>query len=215
MQKLPLRGGKKENTMIVIDGRESSISLSNFANLEEVLSKIIEEEGLEERIVTDVLLDDEAFSELYPHQAEDIEANSFSRLELRTVSIDQMASDVIGELPKVIDIMAGGSRQAAALLRKAELAEGLEVLQDIIAVSRELLNTVYVLRSQYATGPSKEIEELGATLGELLGEIGDVMANEDWVLVADLMEYEFLPACEGWRSVIDAINKDIEAVKAA
>jgi len=201
--------------MIVIDGRESSISLSNFANLEEVLSKVIEEEGLEERIVTDVLLDDEAFSELYPHQAEDIEADSFSRLELRTVSIDQMADDVIGELPKVIDIMAGGSRQAASLLRKAELAEGLEVLQDIIAVSRELLNTVYVLRSQYSTGPSREVEDLGNTLGELLGEIGDVMANEDWVLVADLMEYEFLPACEGWRSVIDAVTKDLAAIKAA
>jgi hypothetical protein len=201
--------------MIVIDGRESSISLANFANLEEVLSKLIEEEGLEERIVTDVLLDDEAFSELYPHQAEDIEANSFSRLELRTVSVDQMASDIIVELPKVIDIMAGGSRQTAELLRQAELAEGLEVLQDIIAVSRELLNTVYVLRSQYATGPCKEIDALGDTLGELLGEIGDVMANEDWVLVADLMEYEFLPACEGWRSVIDAVSRDLEATKAA
>jgi len=201
--------------MIVIDGRESGISLSNFANLEEVLSKVIEEEGLEERIVTDVLLDDEAFSELYPHQAEDIEAGSFSRLELRTVSIDQMAGDVLGELPKVIDIMAGGSRQTAALLRQAELAEGLEVLQDIIGVSRELLNTVHVLRKQYSTGPSKEINELGDTLGELLGEIGDVMVNEDWVLLADLMEYEFLPACEAWRPVIDAIGRDLEAAKAA
>lgn len=201
--------------MIVIDGRESSISLSNFANLEEVLSKVIEEEGLEERIVTDVLLDDEAFSELYPHQAEDIEADSFSRLELRTVSIDKMATDIIGELPKVIEIMAGGSRQVAALLRKMELAEGLEVLQDIIAVSRELLNTVYVLRNQYGTGSSKEIDALGESLGDLLGEIGDVMVNEDWMLVADLMEYEFQPACEGWRAVIDAISRDIKAAKAA
>jgi hypothetical protein len=201
--------------MIVIDGRESSISLSNFTNLEEVLIKIIEEEGLEERIVTDVLLDDEAFSELYPRQAEDIEAESFSRLELRTVSIDQMADDVIEELPKVIDIMARGSRQAAALLRQAELAEGLEVLQDIVGVSRELLNTVDVLRAQYSTGSSKEIIELGDTLSELLSEICDVMTNEDWVLVADLMEYEYLPACEAWRPVIDAIRNDREATKAA
>lgn len=201
--------------MIVIDGRESNLSLSNFANLEEALTALIEEEGLKERIITDVLLDDEAFSELYPHQAEDIEAESFSRLELRTVSFEQMADDVAEELPKVIDIMAGGSRQAAALLRKAELAEGLDVLQDIVSVSRELLNTVYVLRSQYATGPSKEIDALGDTLGELLGEIGDVMANEDWVLVADLLEYEFQPACDGWRAVIDAVSRDIKAAKAA
>ncbi|MDR1685048.1 MAG: hypothetical protein LBR82_01160 [Desulfovibrio sp.] len=201
--------------MIVIDGRESSLSLSNYANLEDMLVKIIEEEKLEDRIVTDVLVDDKAFSELYPHQAEDIEASEINRVEIRTVSLDQMAGDVVAELPKVIDIMAGGSRSAAALLRRAELAEGLEVLQDVIGVSRELLNTIYVLRSQYSSGPCMSLEEMSDTLGDLLGEIADVMSNEDWVLVADLLEYEYLPACEGWRKVIAAVEGDVLAAKKA
>lgn len=197
--------------MIVIDGRESALSLSNFSNLEEVLTKLIEEESLDQRIVTDVFVDDESFSELYPHQAEDIEVSSFSRLELRSISADEMATDVVGELPKVINIMAVGSRRVAALLRQAELAEGLEVLQDIIAVSRDLLGTIRVLRSQYSGGESQELEAFGDTLGTLLGEMGDVMANEDWILLADLMEYEYLPACEGWRTIIDQLAADIAA----
>jgi hypothetical protein len=201
--------------MIVIDGRESSLSLSNYANLEDVLVKIIEEEKLEDRIVTDVLVDDEAFSELYPHQAEDIEASGINRVEIRTVSLDQMAGDVVAELPKVIDIMAGGSRSVAALLRRAELAEGLEVLQDVIGVSRELLNTIYVLRSQYSSGICVPLQEMSDSLGDLLGEIADVMSNEDWVLVADLLEYEYLPACEGWRTIIAAVEGDVLAAKKA
>ncbi|MDR1489800.1 MAG: hypothetical protein LBS65_04845 [Desulfovibrio sp.] len=201
--------------MIVIDGRESALTLSNYTNLEELLVKVIEEEGLGDRIVTDVLVDDEAFSELYPHQAEDIEADSFKRVEIRTVSADQMASDIVQELPKVIDIMAGGSRRAAELLREADLAEGLEVLQDIIAVSRELLNTIYVLRSQYSTGPCAELAAMSDSLGDLLGEIADIMGNEDWMLVADLLEYEYLPVCEGWRGVIAAIERDVCAARAA
>jgi hypothetical protein len=201
--------------MIVIDGRESSLTLSNYANLEDVLVKVIEEEKLEDRIVTDVLVDDEAFSELYPHQAEDIEASGINRVEIRTVSVDQMAGDVVAELPKVIDIMAGGSRAAAALLRRAELSEGLEVLQDIIDVSRELLNTVYVLRSQYSSGVCAPLEEMSGSLGDLLGEMADVMVDEDWMLIADLLEYEYLPACEGWRKVIAAVEEDIVAAKKA
>lgn len=201
--------------MIVIDGRESSLSLANYANLEEVLSKLLEDESLSQRVVTDVLVDDEAFSELYPHQAEDIEVDSISRLEVRTVSLDQMATDVVGELPKVIDIMATGSRQVATLLRQAELAEALEVLQDVVLVSRELLNTIYTLRNQYSPRASKELDALGNTLGDLLGEIAEVMGNEDWMLVADLLEYEYLPACEGWRGIIRAIESDIESTKAA
>lgn len=197
--------------MIVIDGRESSLAISNFANLEEVLIKIMEEENLEQRIVTDVFVDDEAFSELYPHQAEDIDSQSFSRLELRTISFEQMAGDVVTELPKVIDIMANGSRRVAQLLRLSELAEGLEVLQDIIAVTREMLNTIHILRSQFSSGVSHDIDALGEVLGTLLGEIGDVMDAEDWMLVADLLEYEYLPACEGWRGIISAIADDIAA----
>lgn len=197
--------------MIVIDGRESSLAISNFANLEEVLIKLMEEENLEQRIVTDVFVDDEAFSELYPHQAEDIDSQSFSRLELRTISFEQMASDVVTELPKVIDIMANGSRRVAQLLRLSELSEGLEVLQDIIAVTREMLNTIHILRSQFSSGVSRDIDALGEVLGTLLGEIGDVMDAEDWMLVADLLEYEYLPACEGWRGIISSIADDIAA----
>ena len=201
--------------MIVIDGRESALSLSNYANLEEVLSKLIEEEALDQRVVTDVFVDDEAFSELYPHQAEDIDSKSISRLEVRTVSMEEMASDVAGELPKVINIMASGSRRSAALLRQAELAEGLEVLQDIVAVSRDMLNTIRILRAQFANGASRELDALSDTLGDLLGEMGDAMANEDWGLVADLLEYEYIPACEGWRLVIDQIAGDIAVARAA
>ena len=201
--------------MIVIDGRESTLSLSNFANLEEVLTKLIEEESLDQRIVTDVLVNNEPFSELYPHQAEDIESDTITHLELRTVSAEEMASDVVVELPKVIGILAGGSRRVAALLRQAEVAEGLEVLQDVISVSREFLNTIHVLRGQFASGKNSDLDALGDSIGGLLGEIADVMGNEDWVLVADLLEYEYVPACEGWRAVIDALAADISAARAA
>jgi hypothetical protein len=41
------------------------------------------------------------------------------------------------------------------------------------------------------------------------------MGNEDWLLVADLLEYEYIPACEGWRPVIDQVAADIARAKAA
>jgi hypothetical protein len=199
--------------MIVIDGRQSELSLSNYANLEEVLTTLMTDEGLEQRIVTDVLVNDEAFSELYPHQAEDIEAGEIERLEVRTVSVDEMASDVVGELPVVVDIMAGGARSVASLLRAGDLAEAFEVLQDMIAVTRDFVGAVHVLRTQFSTGGNRDLDALGDTLGDLLGEITDVIANEDWMLVADLLEYEYLPACEGWRVVIESLSGDIATAR--
>lgn len=199
--------------MIVIDGRQSGLSLSNYANLEEVMAKLIEEEQLDQRIVTDVLVNDEPFSELYPHQAEDIETVEIERLELCTVSVEQMASDMIGELPKVVNIMSSGGRGVATLLRRNELVEAFEMLQDMISVTRDFISTIHVLRSSFSIGANVDLDALGDILGDLLGEITDVIANEDWILVADLLEYEYLPACEGWRKVIDALSRDIAAAQ--
>jgi len=201
--------------MIVIDGRESNMSLSNCDNLAEVLVKLMEEECLEERVVTDVLVDDQSFSELYPHHAEDIGSTSFQRLELRTVSLTQMAEDVAGELPKVITILGRGARRVTELLRQSEIAEALEVLQDIVSVTREMLGTIQVLRKQYSGGINRDLENLSSRLGDLLGELNDVLGNEDWQLLADILEYEYAPACEGWRPVIDALANDIAASRAA
>lgn len=201
--------------MIVVDGRESSLSISDYSNLQEVLSSVIEEEQLAERIVTDVFVDDESFSELYPYQAEDIDAKSFSRLELKTVSMDEMAGDVVEELPKVVTIMQKGSRQAADLFRRAEVSEALEVIQDILGVSRELLATIHLLRNHYSMSNGEDLIDLGNAFNDLLEEIGEVMESEDWVLIADLMEFEFLPACDQWRSIIDKLAGEIAATKAA
>jgi hypothetical protein len=199
--------------MIVIDGRQSEISLSNYANLEEVLATLMTDEGLDQRIVTDVLVNNEAFSELYPHQAEDIEAGEIERLEVRTVSMDEMATDVVGELPVVVDIMAGGARSVAKLLRAGDLAEAFAVLQDMIAVTRDFVGAIHVLRTQFSNGGNVDLDALGDILGDLLGEITDVIADEDWILVADLLEYEYLPACEGWRKVIEALSRDIASAR--
>jgi hypothetical protein len=41
----------------------------------------------------------------------------------------------------------------------------------------------------------------------------EVMENEDWILLADLLEYEFLPAVDKWKQVIHLIREDIKSVK--
>jgi hypothetical protein len=44
----------------------------------------------------------------------------------------------------------------------------------------------------------------------------EVTENEDWILLADLLEYEYLPAVQRWKKVIAQLREDIrEASKAA
>lgn len=199
--------------MIVIDGRQSTMEIGNFANLEELLVKVMEEEIVADHIVTDVYVNKEAFSEIYPHHAEDIEADEIESVEVRTVSLNEMAGDVTRELFTVIKIMQGGARSVAGNFRQADLAEGLEVLQDLLDVTRHFLGTIGVLQQRFPLHDQSVLDATTASLDRLLTEMCDVMDGQDWLLLADLLEYEFLPACEEWDQVLCAFVEDIAATR--
>ena len=43
----------------------------------------------------------------------------------------------------------------------------------------------------------------------MLSEMGDVLENEDWILLADLLEYEFIPQCDEWRSTSEVLHQQV------
>ena len=195
--------------MIIIDGRPMDMNMAAFSNLEEILVQVIKDDYLEKRVVTDVLLNKEPFNEIYPHQAEDIEVSEIDSLEIQTVPLNEMAGNVAEELHKVINIMGEGARQIAQLFRQADDAEALEMLQDLLEVTREFLGMVGLLRYEYTTPGTDSISDRIEAISSLLGEMIEVLENEDWILLADLLEYEFLPTVKDWSGVINNLQKVI------
>ena len=195
--------------MIIIDGRQAGVNIDSFANLEEILVQTYTECSSERRIVTDVLLNNEPFSEIYPHQAEDIERNEIKHVEIRTVSIDEMAISITDELFKVTRMLSDGSRKIATLFRQGDDLEALEIFQDLLDVTRDFMSTVGVLRTEYVEVRDLQFDKLIEDIAALLGEMSEVLANEDWVLLSDLLEYEFLPVCQSWNAILQTLRQEI------
>ena len=195
--------------MIIIDGRESALNISNFANLEELLVSATTDDGLANRVVTDVLVNNESFSELYPHQAEDIASDELQSVEIRSVPYDEMAMDITKELFKVTNIMGSGSRSVAALFRQADDDEALEMLQDLLEVTRDFMSMISVLRNNLSIPTDAEFMARVDQISSLLTEMTDVLENEDWILLADLLEYEFVPTCDNWKQIIQKLQQTI------
>ncbi len=195
--------------MIIVDGRQSEQKISNFANLEEVLTNVMEEESMNGRIVTDVLVNDEAFSEIYPHQAEDMACESISRVEVRSVPAHELAVDMSAELDKVARMMENGSRMVARLFREAKDADALELLQDLLDVTRDFMGMLAHLRDRYLNGVDEDFLRRSEKLSDLISEMTEVLENEDWVLLADLLEYEFSPTCADWRIIGAQLHRQL------
>ncbi|MEG6503689.1 MULTISPECIES: hypothetical protein [unclassified Desulfovibrio] len=195
--------------MIIVDGNQSFKSISAFENLEQALTSIMRDEEMEGRVITDVLVNDEAFSEIYPHQAEDITCDSISRLEVRSVPNSELAVDIAGEMGKVTLMMEHGARQVARLFREASDTDALELLQDLLDVTRDFMNMLGDLRGRYDEGESASFAEKTEKLSNLISEMSDGLENEDWILLSDLLEYEFLPICAEWREVSELLHQQI------
>ncbi|QJT09958.1 hypothetical protein [Oceanidesulfovibrio marinus] len=195
--------------MIVIDGQNTGLTVSNYENLEDLLVKMMESENLESRVVTDVLVDDEAFSEIYPHQAEDIETSSIQKVEIKSVSVTDMAVSITTELETVVQIMSQGGRKVAELFRQADDAEALELFQDLLDVTQNFMRMIAVLREEFDMSKSTEFNAASQEISGVLTEISEVLENEDWILLADLLEFEFIPSVEKWDRVISLLRQDI------
>lgn len=196
--------------MIVVDGRETGISIQNYGNLEELLVKIVEDGRLDGRVVTDVYVNKEVFSEIYPHQAEDIEVAEIESVEITTVAFSEMAINITNELYKVITLMDHGARRVADLFRQADDGEALEVYQDLLDVTRDFIGMIGVLRGEFSLKDHPDFNKATEEVSNLFSEMVEVLENEDWILLADLLEYEFIPAVSRWKKVIADLHEDIK-----
>ncbi|SMP67847.1 hypothetical protein [Desulfonatronum lacustre] len=195
--------------MIIIDGQKSDFNITNFTNLDELLIGLMSMKHLDNRIVTDVLVNDEAFSEIYPHQAEDVDCRDIQKVEIKTMGVPEMGVNIARELYKVIRLMSEGSKQIADLFRRADDAEALEMYQDLLDVTRDFLGMIGALRDEFALSANPQFEDAVNDLSELFTEMLEVQENEDWILLSDLLEYEFHPLVERWKSIVAQLREDV------
>lgn len=197
--------------MILIDGQKSDLNMAQFQNLDQVFVKLMEGDTLTDRVVTDVFVNDEPFSEIYPHQAEDIDISDVQTVDIRTMPVGDVAVEITRELYKVVTLMGEGATRVAELFRQADDAEALETYQDLLDVTRDFIGMVSTLRGEFSLKDHKEFLDASSQLSDLFTEMNDVLANEDWILLADLLEYEFQPAVNRWKKVIALLREDIRS----
>ena len=195
--------------MILIDGQKQNMDVSSFENLDQIFAKVMEDGALVNRVVTDVLVNDKPFSEIYPHQAEDVDLTDVQSVDIRTLGVAEMAVEITRELYKVVTLMGEGATRVAELFRQADDAEALDTYQDLLDVTRDFIGMVSVLRGEFALKDHKDFMEASDQLSALFTEMTEVMGNEDWILLADLLEYEFMPAVNRWKKVVALLREDV------
>jgi hypothetical protein len=107
--------------------------------------------------------------------------------------------------------MATAGRQVADLFRQADDAQALELYADLLEVNRDFMNMVGVLRNEFAATAPMDFDVSLGDLSSLFSEMIEIQENEDWILLADLLEYEYLPLVEKTKSIVAQLRESVKA----
>ena len=198
---------------ISLDRKRLELEGAQSTNLEEILMKVISEHVQPGKIITGVKLNGTGYSEKNPHDAASVALKDIKILEIDTMSAEEMAKHFFTNGEKYLDLLIKGAEKISELFRVAdeteanehyaEYLENLRLFLQMIAQCTEVLHVdLSAIPFQKAT-VKEEVQKLSGVMDQML----KVQEDEDWVMLADLLEYELIPLLKGWNEILALLQR--------
>lgn len=197
---------------VTINSENLAADFSHLGNLEEVLAEIHERFIPPGEQLFQVHVNGEFFSESYPRESRYLDLKEVLRLEVKTVTDEEMARIILRDAAGQGKILAQAIEKSATLFRVAAEDEANHYFAQVLEALRWLLQTgdhaCQVLKVDWEkvhaagrAGVNQYFQELQG----LLSEMQEMAEEEDYVMLADLMEYELLPLVREWQEILAKI----------
>jgi hypothetical protein len=187
---------------------------SHMRSLEEALIALNDRFVPEGQQLFQVRVNGEFFSERYPRESKYMELKEIATLDLKTIPDREMARVILGEAVQQADILCQGIEKSARLFRVAAedeanhyFAQVLEALRWLLTTGETACRVLQVDLGEAAAGQHRLNSSFLRSLQELLSEMLEVSENEDYILLADLMEYDLLPTVREWQQFLQNLAK--------
>jgi hypothetical protein len=133
--------------------------------------------------------------------------SSIGLLKLELASLQDVLSNNLDNAKDYLKKLIPGFQKAADLFRMENEQEAnkyyLQILDGVDWFSQVLLT---ILQSWEKNLEGQSLEERQKKLTGLIAQMLEANQNQDWVLMADLLEYEMIPLYEDWQEVLSKIN---------
>jgi len=197
--------------VIEIDGKKIDLNLEEISNLEELIYEVMENKVPKDRLITEVKINDVTFSERWPGEAKVIPLDKIYKIEFLTKPLDYVAEKILEDIPVKIDEIISGLKEAAELYRVADEQEANLNFVKVVTALRDFINFISQLkRVEIIKWENLDLEDDYEKLIKLIDEMLDVQEDEDWILLADLIEYELSPLMESWKEITSKMKDNIK-----
>jgi hypothetical protein len=199
---------------VTINHQNLAVDFSHLRNLEEALVELNEKFIPEGQQLFQVEVNGQFFTERYPRESRYVTLGEVSTLDLKTVSDEELARSILADAAVQVETLAQALEKSAALFRLAAEDEANHYFAQVLEALRWLLQTgegaCKVLDVDLKEVSSPQIGDVSDFLKrfqDLLEEMLQVYEEEDYILLADLMEYELLPMVKQWQKILSQLSR--------
>ncbi|MDD2904114.1 MAG: hypothetical protein PHU44_16940 [Syntrophales bacterium] len=198
---------------ITLNDQNLPVDLSHLRNLEEALLELNEKFIPQGQQLFQVEVNGEFFTERYPRESRYVRLGEVSRLDLKTVSDEELARSILADASQQADTLSQALEKSAALFRLAAEDEANHYFAQVLEALRWLLQTgegacqvLEVDLGRMNTPQIGDVSDFLKRFQDLLEEMLQVYEEEDYILLADLMEYELLPMVLQWQKILSQLS---------
>ena len=198
---------------ITLNDQNLPVDLSHLRNLEEALLELNEKFIPQGQQLFQVEVNGEFFTERYPRESRYVRLGEVARLDLRTVSDQDLARSILADASQQAETLVQALEKSAALFRLAAEDEANHYFAQVLEALRWLLQTgegacqvMEVDLGRLSTPQIGDVSEFLKRFQDLLEEMLQVYEEEDYILLADLMEYELLPMVLQWQKILSQLS---------
>ena len=189
---------------ISINGAETQDPSFQGETLEEVMNAIVK--SRQNSYIRRIWLDGQEVSS----DSQDTlktSTTSVGLLELELAELQDLLANNLTNAKDYLVKLIPGFKKAADLFRMGNEQEAnqyyLQVLDGIEWFSQVV---IIIVSTQKNKSEEKSLEERQKKLTDLMSQMLEANQNQDWVLMADLMEYEMIPFYKDWKEVLSRIE---------
>ena len=188
---------------LTVNGIETSYP-EGTADLESLLLFMMSPELLENRLIVQIRVDGDIYSEKYEHQARGVDLKTAQTVEVVTQTKEDFARGFLEEASDYMALIEKGIRISVQLLKDPEQREN---GHDMLGRSLEALRT---FKSHLGNvKDTLEMDHRGTGFRDfwerfesVTDKIMESQKGMDSSVIADLLEHELLPVLEKWREDI-------------
>lgn len=178
----------------------------------QILDQIHNEHVDQGHVVSSIYIDGTMWERSQDEALKTLPVSQVQRLDVFTQTPDMVASAGLQDLPLILGMVKENTQQATAMLRAGKLAEGMmaflqgaDMLHDVLYFMRLLLDHRRIDEEHSARIGYNRINE---ELAQALLAFENAQQKQDWVLVADLMDYEIVPRLDELTALGQSLGQE-------